>query len=213
MKSNESEYKQFWDTRYAHSEFAYGTSPNAFFKACVDTLLPGKILMPADGEGRNGVYAAKQGWEVICNDLSMEGKNKALQLATQQKVTIDYRVGDLEKLDFPVESFDCIGLVYAHFSASKIRSLHKKLSSWLKPGGNVIFEAYSKAHFEYRKNNPKAGGPQDLDMLFSVEEVRQDFPDYTFLELREEEIMLKEGVYHNGVSRVVRCFATKHASL
>ena len=55
--------KEFWDTRYAEIDFAYGKTPNTFFKDSIDKLTPGKLLLPADGEGRNAVYAATKGWD------------------------------------------------------------------------------------------------------------------------------------------------------
>src|SRR4051794_3192290 len=114
-ESWDEQYKNMWDDRYKDQVYAYGKEPNLFFKEWLQKFEPGSILMPADGEGRNGVFAAQVGWKVTSVDLSAEGKSKALELAKEHQVTINYIVGDLEQLQFEKESFDAIGLVYAHF--------------------------------------------------------------------------------------------------
>lgn len=208
-KNKDLEYQKFWNSRYENLDFAYGKNPNLFFKQCIERLAPKSILMPADGEGRNGVFASKLGWEVTATDLSIEGKNKALQLAKENKVTLEYIIGDVQDLEFPKESFDAIGLIYAHFSGSKITSLHKKLLHSLRPKGTIIFEAYSKSQLENRKVNPNSGGPADIDMLFSKEDIRRDFPNFDIQILEEVEVELSEGAYHNGKASVIRFLGTK----
>lgn len=206
---NDLEYQKFWNKRFESQKFAYGTEPNVFFKNCIDQLTPKTILMPADGEGRNGVYASSLGWKVISTDLSEKGKDKALQLAKENNTTLEYMVGDIEHFNFPARSFDCIGLIYAHFAAEKIAAIHQKLNRWLKPNGSIIFEAYSKSHLKYRECNPKVGGPKSLEMLFSVEDIKRDFPNFDFQILEDIEIELNEGEFHNGTSKVIRGFGTK----
>lgn len=198
-----------WDERYGTAAFAYGKEPNLFFKKWLPAFKPGSILMPADGEGRNGVFAAQLGWKVTSCDLSTEGKTKALQLAKEHGVSLEYIVGDLEQLGFKRESFDAIGLIYAHFSAEKKPALHRKLDKYLKPGGVVILEAFSKKHVEYYKRDPKVGGAMDVDMLYSEAEVVAGFKGYEVLTLAEEEILLTEGSYHNGKASVIRFVGKK----
>ncbi|SHM90331.1 class I SAM-dependent methyltransferase [Mucilaginibacter sp. OK098] len=193
-----------WDERYKGQEYAYGKAPNMFFKEWIKKFEAGSILMPADGEGRNGVYAAKIGWKVTSFDLSAEGRLKALQLAKEKQVFINYLVGDLEQLEFPKESFDAIGLIYAHFEADKKSLIHKKLNTYLKPGGLIIFEAFSKQHIDLYRANPKVGGAMDVDMLFSKEEIMADFENYDIFILEEENIILDEGEYHIGKGSVIR---------
>lgn len=195
---------QKWDERYKDPEFAYGKDPNIFFKEWLTKFEPGAILMPADGEGRNGVFAAGLGWEVTSFDLSTEGQSKALQLAKERHITIEYIVGDLEELQFEKETFDAIGLVYAHFPAEKKAAFHRKLSEYLKPGGIIILEAFSKKHIEYIELDPKIGGPKEIDMLYSQSEILADFKHYEVLKLAEEEILLNEGKYHVGKGSVIR---------
>jgi SAM-dependent methyltransferase len=210
-KSFDNTYKHMWDDRYKDPGYAYGKGPNIFFKEWLQKFKPGTILMPADGEGRNGVFAAQSGWEVTSFDLSEEGKSKAQELAKENHVTLDYIVGDLEHLAFEKESFDAIGLVYAHFAAGKKSIFHKKLNEYLKPGGIIIFEAFSKKHLHFNSLDPKVGGPKDIDMLFSTEEISADFKNYDVSILEEKEILLDEGKYHKGKGSVVR-FAGRKSS-
>ncbi|TRX59456.1 class I SAM-dependent methyltransferase [Fulvivirga sp. M361] len=201
--------KQKWDERYKDREFAYGKEPNVFFEKWLTKFEAGSILMPADGEGRNGVFAARLGWKVTSLDLSAEGQSKALQLARENQVTLEYIVGDLEKLTFEKETFDAIGLVYAHFSANRKSMFHEQLNDYLKPGGIVILEAFSKNHLHYNKLDPKVGGPKDIDMLYSKAELMADFGNYEMLMLEEEEILLNEGKYHIGRGSVIRFVGRK----
>ena len=198
-----------WNERYSNDEFAYGELPNNYLKEQLEKLAPGTILFPAEGEGRNAVFAAKLGWTVAAFDISNEGKNKAIKLAEKNKVAIDYQVGELQTLNFKPEQFDAIALIYAHFPAS-IKSLyHKTFDSYLKKGGVIIFEAFSKKHIDYVTANEKVGGPKDLESLFSLEEIQLDFPNYEIIELLEKEIELSEGIFHNGTGSVIRFVGRK----
>ncbi|WP_142686570.1 class I SAM-dependent methyltransferase [Chitinophaga polysaccharea] len=208
-QSWDEEYKNMWDNRYKNTEYAYGKTPNLFFKEWLEKFEPGSILLPADGEGRNGVFAAQLGWKVTSTDLSAEGRSKALLLAEEQHVTIDYIVGDLEQLTFPPASFDAVALIYAHFAAGKKSLLHRKLNNFLKPGGIVIFEAFSKTHIHLKLADPKVGGPKDVDMLFSKAELTADFENYDIIMLEEAETLLEEGIHHTGKGAVVRFVGRK----
>ncbi|TPG36207.1 class I SAM-dependent methyltransferase [Flavobacterium pectinovorum] len=200
-----------WDDRYKDESYAYGKKPNLFFAEQIEKLNPGSILMPADGEGRNGVYAAKLGWQVTSFDLSEEGKSKTLSLANEQNVIVDYFVGDFEHLQFENSTYDAIGLIYAHFPADKKSMFHRKLNNYLKPGGIVIFEAFGKKHLAYNSQNPKVGGPTASDMLFSMSEVIADFNNYDIMLLEEQEVSLDEGIYHIGKGSVIRFVGRKRS--
>lgn len=198
-----------WNERYSHSEFAYGEAPNNYLREQLGPLTPGKILFPAEGEGRNAVFAARQGWSVSAFDISVEGKRKALQLANGHNVAISYQVGELEALHYRAGQFDAIALIYAHFPASIKSQYHKQLSTFLRTGGVVIFEAFSKRHLRYIARNEKVGGSKDPGMLFSTEEIAADFANYEIIELVEKEIELNEGLFHNGTGSVVRFVGIK----
>ncbi len=198
-----------WDERYSNEEFAYGTAPNNYLKEQLQKLNPASILFAAEGEGRNAVYAATLGWQAAAFDISAEGQKKAQQLANANRVQIDYRVGELDTLGFVPTQFDAIALIYAHFPATVKSAMHRSLDTYLRSGGVVIFEAFSKKHLDYVTKNEQVGGPKDLAQLFSIEEVQADFANYDFTELAETEIELNEGAYHNGTGSVIRFVARK----
>jgi len=212
---NESEelndiWKSRWNERYSQEAFAYGEAPNHYLQEQLTKLPVGSILFPAEGEGRNAVFAATIGWNVSAFDISEEGKNKAIKLSKKNEVTIDYQVGELEKLNFETEQFDAIALIYAHFPANIKSAYHKKLDRFLKKKGTLIFESFSKKHLDYVTANENVGGPKDIESLFSIDEIKADFPNYTILELVEQEIQLNEGLYHNGTGSVIRFVGQKN---
>lgn len=203
------EWTKRWDDRYGKAEFAYGEHPNNYLREQLEKLNPGTILFPAEGEGRNAVFAAKLGWTVSAFDISVEGKKKALQLANASNVSIDYQVGELQTMNYKPEQFDALALIYAHFPAAIKSSYHKMLSRYVRKGGVVIFEAFSKKHLDYIAKNEKVGGPKDIEMLFSIEELKSDFANFEIIELAEKEIELSEGQFHNGTGSVIRFVGRK----
>jgi hypothetical protein len=202
-------WTQRWDERYSDPAFAYGEAPNAFLKEQLIHLPVGNILFPAEGEGRNAVFAAQKGWQVSAFDISLEGRKKAMLLAEKNKVNLVYQVGELDTLGFKKDAFDAIALIYAHFPATIKSQLHKALDSYLKIDGTILFEAFSKNHIAYQKVNEKVGGPKDIESLFSIEEIKADFPNYEVITLEEKEIELQEGLYHNGLGSVIRFVGRK----
>lgn len=195
--------KEFWENRYSEREYAYGEQPNDFFQNELEKLKPASILLPAEGEGRNAVFAAKQAWDVIAFDLSTMAKIKAFSLAKKNEVDICFKVSSV--LNFQSDrKFDVIALIYAHFDADISIKSHQHLINLLKPGGVLIFEAFSKKQLGY-----KSGGPKDLKMLFSIEEMKSEFSDLTIQYLEELEINQKEGKYHKGKSSVIRMVGKK----
>jgi hypothetical protein len=193
----------FWNERYAEKEYVYGTQPNVFFKEQLDQLVAGNVLLPAEGEGRNAVYAALQGWDVVAFDISTSGKEKAMQLSAAQKVVVDYQVTSV--LDFKTDiKFDTIGLCYTHFPIEIRKDAFQHLLKFLKSNGTVIFEAFAKAQL-----GKPSGGPKNFGMLFSIEEVKDEFPELEFKLLEEKTIELAEGNYHKGKAEVIRFIGIK----
>lgn len=201
--------KEYWDERYARSEYAYGEAPNVFIENTLPNYPVGKILFPADGEGRNSVYAAKLGWTVSSFDLSDTGKQKAMDLATANHVDLDYQVCGADEVNYELESFDAIAFVFAHFPANVKQQYNKKMLDFLKPGGLVFFEAFGKNHIEYQEKYPSIGGPKDVDMLFSIEEMQETFANFEVIVLEEAEQELNEGPFHQGVGSVIRFVGRK----
>jgi SAM-dependent methyltransferase len=201
--------KSFWNQRYAQDEYAYGTEPNSFFKKELDQLKPAKLFLAAEGEGRNAVYAAQQGWEVVCYDFSEEAQKKALKLAQEKGVSIDYRLGSLEDINFDSAEFDAVGIVFVQFPEAIRRQNFHKIISFLKPGGTMILEAFSKSHLEDQRENPSVGGPKNINQLYDLEAIKKDFEDFEVSIASEERTDLNEGLYHRGRSSVVRFVGKK----
>jgi protein-L-isoaspartate O-methyltransferase len=205
----QNDWLEMWNTRFGQQEYVYGTAPNAYLKEKLKNSQPGSILFPAEGEGRNAVYAAQLGWKVTAFDISEAGQRKALQLAEKKGVELDYVVGELPNLHYQPEQFDAIALIYAHFPPNIRSKYHKLLNSYLKKGGTIIFEGFSKDHQAFKKKNPKAGGPNNEDYLFSLQELQTDFANVEFLELKKMTIELNEGDGHVGTGSVIRFLGKK----
>ena len=164
--------KEFWDDRYSEVEFAYGTEPNVFLKQELPNLPIGNILFVAEGEGRNATFAASLGWQVEAFDQSIEGQKKALKLAKQKQVKINYQVGELLDVNYNTNQFDMVALIFAHFSADKKIGYHKLIDKYVKPSGYILLEAFSKDHLKYNQQDSNVGGPSNLEMLFSKEDIK-----------------------------------------
>jgi ubiquinone/menaquinone biosynthesis C-methylase UbiE len=194
----------FWNNRFAVQDYIYGESPNEFFRTSIEDIPAGKLLLPAEGEGRNAVFAAKSGWNVEAFDWSATGKEKAEKLATKNNVTINYTVADLNTVSLPPETFDAAALLYLHLLPEERKALYIKIFSALKTRGIIILEAFSTAQL-----GKTSGGPQDLSVLYSLEDIVTDFIEYDFLHLSEEEIDLQEGLGHRGAASVIRFIGKK----
>ncbi len=201
--------KSFWNQRYSQDEFAYGKEPNAFFKNELDKLQPAKLFLAAEGEGRNAVYAAQKGWEVVCYDFSEEAQKKALKLADEKGVTIDYRLASLADINFDKAEFDAVGIVFVQLPEVIRRKNFQKISSFLKSGGTMILEAFSKSHIEDQRENPTVGGPKNIDQLYQLDSIKKDFENFEIEIATEVQTNLEEGIYHRGKSSVVRFVGRK----
>ena len=198
-----------WNERYSGSEYVYGEQPNSYLKEQLETLSAGQILFAGEGEGRNAVYAAKKGWKVSAYDISSEGKKKAMQLASKHNVQIDYQVGELHDLNYEKNQFDVIAFIYTHFSAETRSMIHKAVSLYLRPSGFIIMEAFSKNQIKNQIKGHSGGGPKNIDMLYSLEDVQNDFDNFKIVELNETEVCLTEGDFHNGIGSVIRFVGQK----
>ncbi len=201
--------KEFWNERYSAEEFAYGTAANSYFATKIQQLEPGRLFCPAEGEGRNAVFAASLGWQVDACDLSSAGREKCMQLAQEKAVHINYQVGDFGSLNYAPESFDAVAMIFSHFPTELKAPYYTQIGHLLKKGAHLIVEVFSKKHLGYRELNPKVGGPADEAMLYSVEEIQSYFPTVEFEELQETLVDLSEGLYHIGQGSVIRAFGKK----
>lgn len=195
--------KDFWNERYDEESYAYGNSPNEFFKQQLDKLKVGSVLLPAEGEGRNAVYALSKGWEVLAFDFSESAMVKAKKLATTYNLNLDFQVIDALKFN-TTKKFDVVAFCYAHFPSAIRKVANQHLLKSLKPNGHIIFEAFSKNQLE-----KPSGGPKNIDMLYNIDEIEDEFNGINFEILEEKEIELNEGLYHIGDASVIRFTGTK----
>jgi SAM-dependent methyltransferase len=200
----------FWDERYKEEGYAYGSEPNAFIASELQKLNTGSILLPAEGEGRNAVYAAQLGWDVDAFDLSEAGREKALLLSSQHHVTMNYQVCDATSfLSIAKASYDAIVFCFTHFPGPNRIEEHKGLASLVKPGGIAIMEVFAKGHTTYNTNDPRVGGPKDETMLFDLAEAHRIFQGFEMILCEEKEVYLREGKYHQGLGKVLRVVAKR----
>ena len=195
---------QLWDQRYGAEEYAYGKEANVFFSTQLAEMVPGHILLPGEGEGRNAVHAAKQGWIVDAFDQSSVGQRKALELASASGVEINYRVCELGDFTFPLHQYDAIALLFFHADPDSRQYLHRKVSESLKPGGTLILEGF---HKEQLKND--TGGPKSLNMLFDEGTLASDFALLDTRLIEKREVVLDEGPFHQGAAEIIRYSGTK----
>ncbi len=196
--------KEQWDERYAASEYIYGISPNRWFAEKISLLKPGRLLLPAEGEGRNAVYAAKEGWDVHAFDQSEEGRKKALKLAAEHNAPFGYSLGDLTEFEPPHSSYDAVALIFVHMPVEIRQAVHRKLIEKLKPGGYLILEAFTKKQLQNT-----SGGPRNEALLYERNYLASDFKDLNFIEFEETTIHLDEGPLHQGEAFVIRLLAQK----
>lgn len=193
-----------WDQRYDSEAYVYGTEPNDWFVEKLKIIKPGKLLLPAEGEGRNAVWAASQEWEVTAFDQSTVGKNKAIRLAASKNVVIDYMIQDIRSYRGKENLFDAVGLIFVQLPPEYRIKFHAELIKSLKPGGCMIVEAFSKAQLH---NN--SGGPKNEELLYDPDELRSDFDSLKILEFHSVKVHLQEGKLHHGIADVIRLFARK----
>lgn len=194
----------FWDKAYDTPSYKYGTQPNAFLRAQIHRLAPpGRVLLPGDGEGRNGVWLAAQGYGVLSVDGSAVGLAKARALAQQRGVTLTIQQADLAQWQPEPASFDAVVLTYVHLSSALRTSVHRRLAAALRPGGWMIIEAFHPLQLGYT-----SGGPKDVDMLYTLDALRSDFAGLLREELAWDGVVpLDEGPGHQGPAHVVRWLA------
>lgn len=192
-----------WNERYAVDEYVYGTEPNAFLAENAG-LLAGPVLSLAEGEGRNAVFLASLGLDVLGVDGSAVGLAKARRLAAARGVSIRTETADFAEYEPPRESFGAVVSIFAHTPSQVRQRLHRLVERSLKPGGIILLEAYRKAQF-----GRGTGGPPDADMLMARADLEQDFPNCQVLLSQEIERDVTEGIFHRGQACVVQFIARK----
>ena len=191
--------QKMWDERFAQTEPVYGDQPNAYLRAQAHRFTPGcKILVPGDGYGRNGIWLAKQSFQVTTVDLSPVGVERARKSAQADGLVMSIEEADLATWNWPVGEFDALASIFLHLPPDLRPQIHGHMLGTLKPAGLLIIEAFTPAQLQH-----SSGGPKQVELLYTAEILRKDFAAAEALELLEAEIDLDEGRMHRGPAAVV----------
>lgn len=198
--------REMWDGHYAESHYIFGTEPNVFLAAQKQLFKPGqRALSVADGEGRNGVWLAQQGLQVVSVEFSAPAVEKARKLAAERGVSVEFHVADVMTWDWPVDAFDVVAAIFIQFAPPEQRAvLFQRIKDALKPGGHLILQGYTPKQLEY-----KTGGPSAAENMYTEALLRQAFADMEIVHLREHEEFIAEGTKHYGQSALIDMVARK----
>ena len=191
---------QRWEERFAKPGYLFGTAPNKFLKDHAHLLRKGqKALSIADGEGRNGVFLAEQGLDVLAIDFSPVAQEKARRLAKERGVALRVEQADVIDWRWPAEEFDVVAAIFFQFAPPPARDkIFAGIKRTLKPGGLLLLEGYGPKQLEY-----KTGGPPFLENLYTRELLEQAFADFSEIEVRAYDQVIEEGAQHSGMSALV----------
>ena len=193
-----------WDERYNTTEYVYGTDPNEFLAAAVTEMPLGRTLCIAEGEGRNAVFLAEHGHDVVAVDSSAVGLKKAGSLASERGVNIETVVADLANYDIEPDSWDAIVSIFAHVPPDIRVPLHKKIVHGLRTGGMLVLEAYTPEQIKLG-----TGGPAVAEMTMSLDVLQEELDGLEFVHALELERDVVEGQFHTGRGAVVQVIAVK----
>jgi SAM-dependent methyltransferase len=195
-----------WETRFSVPGYHFGTEPNAFLKSHAHLLHPGqKALAVADGEGRNGVWLAEQGLDVLSVDFSPTAQRKAKALAAERGVTIRTETADMVNWAWPKEDFDVIAAIFIQFAPRDDQTrMFEGMKRALKPGGLLLIEGYGEKQLEYG-----TGGPKNIAQLYTRERLERTFKDFAKIEIKEYDAMRVEGDGHTGMAALVNLVGWK----
>lgn len=194
-----------WDERYSAPEYAYGKQPNTFLAEHFGVLPKGRVLSLAEGEGRNAVFLARQGYAVTGVDASQVGLDKARRLADENGVSIELVHADLAAFEIGENCWDGVVSIFCHLPPALRRTVYRHIVAGLKPGGVLLLEGYTPAQLQHG-----TGGPAAVEMLLTAAILTHELAGLTFTHLAELERDVSEGRYHTGTGAVVQAIAVKH---
>ncbi len=193
-----------WDQRYDTDEYVYGTEPNDFLASVAGDIPVGRTLCIAEGEGRNAVYLAQHGHQVVAVDASAVGLEKAGKLADERGVKIETLVQDLAHIEIEADSWDAVVSIFAHVPPAIRKPLHQKIVQGLRSGGMLVLEAYTPEQLELG-----TGGPPVAEMTMTLQALQQELDGLEFKHAVELQRDVIEGRFHTGKGAVVQVIAVK----
>lgn len=195
-----------WNQRFSDADYVFGTAPNAFLSGQGPLLRPGmRALAIADGEGRNGVWLAEQGLDVLSIDFSPVALRKARRLAEQRGVRIETQQADLKRWDWEPERFDVVAAIFIQFAGPDLRAaIFRGIAETLRPGGLLLLQGYRPEQLGYG-----TGGPPHAENMYTADMLRTAFAGFEILHLEEHDAAISEGQGHHGLSALVDLVARK----
>ncbi len=188
-----------WNEWYGKPGYVYGTEPNDFLVSVASQIPQGRVLCLGEGEGRNAVYLASLGYEVVAVDQSEVGMAKAEKLAAQQGVKITTIAADLAEFVIEPQSWQGVVSIFCHLPSALWEKVHRDAVTGLTPGGMWVLEAYTP-----RQLTLGTGGPSDVDMLVSLEMVKSKLTGLDWQIAQELDRKIPEGAHRSGMGAVVQ---------
>ena len=195
--------KTFWNERYKNDDYLYGAEPNSFLAEHWN-LLNGPVLSISEGEGRNAVFLASHGLDVLGVDISTVALEKAKKLAKARGVEIKTKVADLATFKPEENYYGSVVSISAHLPSKVRNKLYPLIERSLKPNGIIILESYSENQLLHN-----TGGPKNEDMLMTINKINREFPNFEPILLQEIEREVSEGEGHTGMASVVQFIGRK----
>jgi cyclopropane fatty-acyl-phospholipid synthase-like methyltransferase len=198
--------KDRWAQRFSSPDYVFGKEPNAFLKAQAHRLRPRQTALSiADGEGRNGVWLAQQGLDVLAIDITLAALAKAQALAAERGVRLRTEVADITSWTWPTNAFDVVAAIFIQVVTPAERpGFFAKIKGALKPGGLLLMQSYRPEQLNYR-----TGGPPDIERLYTRAMLAEAFGDMSEVEIREHDSVISEGTAHVGMSALIDLIARK----
>lgn len=195
-----------WDARYRAEGYLFGTAPNEFLTRCRDVLpAAGLVLCVADGEGRNSVWLAEQGFEVEAFDRSRVGVRKARKLAADRGVVVRYDVGDVDSWPWPQARYDAVAAIFVQFAPpAQRRRMFDRILAALVPGGVLLLEGYRVEQLAYG-----SGGPPEPDQLYTEQQLRTELSSFIVDRIDAYDAQVREGPAHSGMSALIDVVARR----
>lgn len=193
-----------WEERYSAKEYAYGKQANDFLVQQLSQLPKGRVLCLAEGEGRNAVFLAQQGFDVTAVDSSVAGMKKAKSLAAENNVSIETVVADLAEFTFTPNSYDAVVSIFCHLPLQLRQKVHKQVVRALRHGGVFLLEAYTPEQLKF-----KSGGPPVAELTMQLEDLLEETQGLEVVYSAEIERDVNEGLYHTGLGSAVQLIARK----
>lgn len=204
MSSNTE--RERWNQRYDTEDYVFGTEPSDFLVEQANIFHPGqRVLVIADGEGRNGVFLAERGLDVTSFDIAPHGIAKARRLAQSRGVSLAIREGNVATWNWAESPYDAVVGIFFQFVGPQLRTrVFQGIATALKPGGLALLHGYTPKQLVYR-----TGGPSEVENLYTSQLLQDSFPDFEVLHLLEKEKILSEGSRHSGMSALIDFVARK----